>query len=153
MDAVRKTGRRILVVTPTDIAMRSGDRDDRYALDEGALAEAFPVFRGGSQIPMVVVVVNLRLVQGIHDRRLSVPRDFEADLDRILVHEIYGHAVPYLLAGDMSGRCADPKDGESAADACSVRRENDVRAELGLGRRTDYGIISLSLGPGARQVW
>ena len=98
----------------------------------------------------MVIVVNLRLVQDTHDARLSVPRDFEADLDRILVHEIYGHAVPYLLAGNLSGRCADPKKGESASDACAIRRENAVRAELGLGRRDDHGLYSLALALGTR---
>jgi len=62
-----------------------------------------------------------------------------------LVHEIYGHAIPYLLAGDLSGRCADPKRGERASEACSIQRENAVRAELGLGRRTDYGLSDLAL--------
>jgi hypothetical protein len=67
------------------------------------------------------------------------------DLDRILVHEIYGHAVPYLLAGDLSGRCADPQPQERAVDACSIQRENAVRAQLGLGRRVDYGLGDLNL--------
>jgi hypothetical protein len=82
--------------------------------------------------------------------RLSVRRDFEADLDRILVHEIYGHAVPYLLAGDLSGRCPDPGPNEPARDACSIRRENAVRVELGLGRRGDHGLSSLALTAGSR---
>jgi hypothetical protein len=114
------------------------------------LAEAVPVVGRDSTVPVVVVVVNLRLVHDVHDARLSVRRDFEADLDRILVHEIYGHAVPYLLAGNLTGRCADPQPGQSASDACSIRRENAVRAELGLGRRADHGIYSLALALGAR---
>jgi hypothetical protein len=89
--------------------------------------------------------VNLRLVRQTHDARMSVPREFEADLDRILVHEVYGHAVPYLLAGNLSGRCADPAPQEPAGDACSIRRENAVRSELGLGRRDDHGVFSLRL--------
>jgi hypothetical protein len=145
MKAVRQTGRQALVVTPSDVTMTNGARHNRYAFDDGALAEAIPVLNAGSQITSVVVVVNLRLVQGVHDIRLSVRRDFEADLDRILVHEVYGHAVPFLLAGDLSGRCADPRQGESAPDACSIRRENAVRAELGLGSRADYGLLSLTL--------
>jgi hypothetical protein len=46
----------------------------------------------------------------------------------------------------MSGRCADPAAGERPSDACSIRRENAVRAQLGLGRRTDYGFGALALG-------
>jgi hypothetical protein len=144
MNAVRNTGRRALVVTPSDI-VATGPKEERYAFDDGALAEAIPVFDETSQVVSVVVVVNVRLVQRLHDDHLSLPRDFEADLDRILVHEIYGHAVPYLLAGDATGRCADPKEGENASDACSIRRENAVRAELGLGSRSDYGLSSLTI--------
>ena len=148
---VRKTGRRALVVTPADVkATRGGKGSERYALGDGVLAETFPVFDESSQIALALVVVNVRLVQGMHDARLSVQRDFEADLDRILVHEIYGHAVPYLLIGNMSGRCADPSEGENASDACSIQRENAVRAELGLGRRADHGLNSLTLAMGTR---
>jgi hypothetical protein len=143
---VRKTGRRVLVVTPADVRItaRPAGRD-REGFDSGALAEAIPVIGEDLQISVVVVVVNLRLLQETHDARLSLRRDFEADLDRILVHEIYGHAVPYLLAGDLSGRCPDPGQEESASAACSISRENAVRAELGLGRRQDRGLSSLTL--------
>jgi hypothetical protein len=143
MSAVRKTGRHALVVTPSDLVTTNGAR--RNAFNDDGLAEAIPVLGAGSQITAVVVVVNLRLLQGVHDGRLSVRRDFEADLDRILVHEVYGHAVPYLLAGDVSGRCPDPGPRENASDACSIRRENAVRAELGLGSRADRGLYSLTL--------
>jgi hypothetical protein len=152
MAAVGKTGRHVLVVTPADVSMVEGRNGRaRIAFDPDVLAEAVPLFIGDSEIiSTVVVVVNLRLVQQIHDARISVLRDFEADLDRILVHEVYGHAVPYLLAGDISGQCTDPKKGESAADACSIRRENTVRVELGLGRRADQGLYSLALAMRAR---
>jgi hypothetical protein len=145
IDAVRQVGRRVLVVTPGDVQTAELNLyTARHAFDSGSLAEAVPLFRQDLQIPLVVVVVNLRLVERFHQERLSVPRDFDADLDRIVVHEVYGHAIPYLLAGNLSGRCADPKPRERASDACSIRRENAVRAELGLGRRTDEGLFSLA---------
>jgi hypothetical protein len=147
--SVRRTGRHAVVVTPADVTMTDAAGRPRMGLDPGVLAEAVPVFDDESRIPVVMVIVNLRLVQERHDARLSLRRDFEADLDRILVHEVYGHAVPYLLAGDVSGRCADPKPNESASDACSIRRENAVRDELGLGRRGDHGLSSLALTAGA----
>jgi hypothetical protein len=100
----------------------------------------------------VVVVVNLSLIQRIHNERLTVARELDADLDRILVHEVYGHAIPYLLAGNLSGRCPDPEPGERAPDACSIQRENAVRAELGLGRRQDHGLSSLALARARRFV-
>ena len=142
--SVRKTGRHVLVATPADVRLTDHNRN-RRVFDPEVLAETYPVLDEDARVPTVVVVVNLRLVQAMHDDRLSVRRDFDGDLDRILVHEIYGHAVPYLLAGDMSGRCADPKPGESASAACAIRRENAVRAELGLGRRAEGGLYSLAL--------
>jgi hypothetical protein len=152
-DAVRATGRRALVATPEDVVIfDSGGRGEvSEPLDPGVLAEAIPISgRDSQQISSVVILVNLRLFQELHHRRLSAPRDFEADLDRILVHEVYGHAVPYLLAGDWAGRCADPLPGEPAPEACSIQRENAVRAELGLGHRADYGLASLRLAMGTR---
>jgi hypothetical protein len=144
--AVRKTGRRVFVVTPADGIIRSRHPQlNAEVFEPSALAEAIPVLDEDAAIPAVVIVVNLRLVRQTHDARMSVPREFEADLDRILVHEVYGHAVPYLLAGNLSGRCADPAPQESAGDACSIRRENAVRSELGLGRRDDHGVFSLRL--------
>jgi len=71
--------------------------------------------------------------------------DFEDDLDRIVAHEIYGHAIPVLMAGSLSANCADPASGQSALTSCAVQRENVIRRETGLGRRLDYGRDSLAL--------
>lgn len=151
LEAVQAAGRRVLVVTPADVVMIDANTRDRRTFDPGVLAEAIPIVDDdSSEVPAVVIVVNLRLVQAIHDARLSVPRHFEADVDRILIHEIYGHAVPYLLAGDLSGQCADPRRGEPASSSCSIRRENAVRAELGLGHRGDDGLYGLALARGTR---
>ena len=140
--------RHVLVATPADVTLTDRNQS-RQTFDPQVLAEAFPVLDNDARIQVVVVVVNLRLVQERHDARVSVRRDFDADLDRIVVHEVYGHAVPYLLAGNLSGRCADPAGGESATEACAIRRENAVRSELGLGRRADRGLYSLALAMGA----
>jgi hypothetical protein len=147
-EAVRRTGRYALLVTPTDPVMSNIAKRNRDAFDPDHLAEVIPLLREDSQVRAVVVFVNLPLLKEIHDAKLSVPRHFDADLDRILVHEIYGHSIPYLLAGSLSGRCADPKPGERPTEACSIRRENTVRAELGLGRRADAGLSSLTLAWG-----
>jgi hypothetical protein len=91
-----------------------------------------------------MVVVNLPLLKDVH-RSGDLPADLDADLDRILAHEVYGHAVPYLIAGHMSGRCADPLPHQAPVESCAIQRENKVRAELGLGPRTEYGLESLGL--------
>jgi hypothetical protein len=139
----------VLVGMPDDVHAGTWyGRQTRKGFDRTVLAEVVPLLNRDFRIPLVVVIVNLPLIQRLHDERLSVPRDFEADLDRIVIHEVYGHAIPILLAGDLSGRCHDPQPGDRATDACSIRRENAVRAELGLGTRTDEGLSSLTLARG-----
>jgi hypothetical protein len=150
VEAIGKTGRHVVLVTPSDPIVAGIVAADFEAFDSGVLAETVPLIDEDWQVDVVLVFVNLPLLTAIHDARLSVPLQFEADLDRILVHEVYGHSIPYLLAGDLSGRCADPKPGERASESCSIRRENTVRAELGLGRRGDAGLSSLTLAWGRR---
>lgn len=145
LDGIRATGRRVIVLTPEQLTLVAAPgAEPTEQFDDTLLAEAVPVMRG-ARVDAVLVVVNLALLEDRHRARRSLPIEFDLDLDRILVHEIYGHAVPYLLAGELSGRCADPQPRERATDACSIRRENAVRAELGLGRRVDYGLDGLNL--------
>lgn len=144
--AAGRHGRQALVVTPDEVAVAdtvagTGTRP----FDKTVLAGAAPVPRDGFRVDRVLVVVNVDLIERAHRRRGSLPAEMHSDLDRILVHEVYGHALPYLLAGDMSGRCPDPQPGERAVDACAIQRENAVRAELGLGRRIDSGLAGLLL--------
>lgn len=146
LDAVRATGRRVVVVTPDQVRVaheEPGARDDRF--DETLLAEALPSVGTNERVDIVVVIVNLTLLEERYRERPLLPIELDMDLDRILVHEIYGHAIPYLLAGNLSGRCADPSPNERAVDACSILRENAVRAELRLGRRVEYGLAGLNL--------
>ena len=146
LEAIRGTARRAIVVTSDQVLVAdpaTAGRLDRF--DDTVLAEVAPVPRPDSRVDVVLVVINLALLEESHRKARSVLSEFEADLDRILVHEIYSHAVPYLLAGHLSGRCPDPAAGERATDACSIRRENAVRAELGLGRRTSYGLDDLNI--------
>jgi hypothetical protein len=152
VDAMRDVGRRALILTPDQVVVADaagGAVKDGF--DPTILAEVAPVPKADSGVDVVLVVVNLSLRTESHRLAQSVPAEFEADLDRILVHEIYGHAVPYLLAGHLSGRCPDPTPGERAVEACSIRRENAVRAELGLGRRTSYGLDDMNLSRRSRR--
>ena len=147
----RTTGRRALVLTP-DAVVVVDPEDDGIAqpFDSTQLAEVAVVPGDGTEISAVLVVVNLPLFEEVSDRRGLSRAQRDADLDRILIHEVYGHALPYLIAGDRSGRCPDPALDQRADDACSIQRENAVRAELGLGRRTDYGLQSLALTQAAK---
>lgn len=146
LDALHGTGRQVLVLTPEHVVVADTiGGEGAGPFDPTVLAEVAPVLDEDSQVRTVLVVVNLALIEHIHNQRRSLPGDVNADLDRILVHEVYGHAFPYLLAGHLSGRCPDPTPDQRPADACAVRRENAVRKELGLGRRTDYGLKGLAL--------
>jgi hypothetical protein len=148
LDAVRESDRHALILTPDQVVVADAQGGATRSFDPTVLAEVAPVPTRTSQVRVVLVVINLPLLEHIHSRRRSLPVDLEADLDRILVHEIYGHAIPYLVAGDLSGRCADPVPSQRAEDACAIRRENAIRAELRLGRRTDSGLGGLSLARG-----
>jgi len=143
LELIRRAGRRALVLTPDQLAVTADGGAAPF--DARVLAEVAPVPYAGSRVDVVLVVVNVPLLEEIHARRNSLRGELEADLDRILAHEVYGHALPYLLAGDLSGRCPDPQPGQRADTACAIQRENAVRAELRLGRRTDAGLGGLSL--------
>lgn len=144
MAAIAPTARRAVLVTPDQVTVRHGDRVVS-PFDRTDLAEVSPIADDHGRITHVLVVVNVDALQAIHDRLGSLPGEFHADLERVLAHEVYGHAVPYLQTGHLSGRCPDPEPGVSATDACAIRRENVIRAELGLGRRADAGLASLGL--------
>jgi hypothetical protein len=146
LQALRGTGRRVIVLTPNQVAVADSLADATpEPFDEGVIAAVAPVPERGSHVQTVLVVVNLPLIEALHARRNSLPGELHMDLDRILAHEIYGHAIPYLLAGDLSGRCPDPVAGQIPADACAIRRENAIREELRMGRRTTYGLQDLLL--------
>lgn len=145
LDALTSTGRHAVILTPDQVVVSDARGTARSRFDPTVLAGAAPVAGEDGRVGVVVVVVNLPLLQDTHQSRHSLPWEFEADLDRILIHEVYGHALPYLLAGDLTGKCADPEPDERPADACSIKRENAVRSELGLGRRKDSGLDGLAL--------
>lgn len=59
------------------------------------------------------------------------------ELDIILVHEFFGHAVPQLRDGVV---CHDPVRGQRYLSSCVGKREAIVLRELGLQPRTRYGL-------------
>lgn len=145
MAALAPTPRRAVLVTPDEVVVRKGGAAAVTPFDRAELAEVSPVADDQGRVTHVLVVVNVDALQAVHDRLGSLPGELHADLERVLAHEIYGHAVPYLQTGHLSGRCADPEPGTPATEACAIRRENVIRAELGLGRRADAGLASLAL--------
>jgi hypothetical protein len=134
---------RVVVVTPDQVTVQDGGRQRPFEAD--LLGEVTPLVGADGRVLQVLVVVNVPLIEESHGRRLSTLSELHADLDRVLAHEVFGHALPYLLAGNVSGHCGDPAPGTRAEDSCAIRRENTVRTELGLGRRTDAGLHGLAL--------
>lgn len=145
VDKAGRTGRRALVLTPDQVVVREVEAGTPEPFDRGVLAEVTPVLDLDGGVSAVLVVINLPLLEAAHEQRGSLPGEMQDDLDRVVAHEVYGHALPYLLAGTLAGRCADPVPGQRAAEACAIQRENIVRAELGLSRRTDAGLNGLML--------
>jgi hypothetical protein len=141
----------VLVVTPDEVVVVD-DAASRVtdAFDTTSLAEAAPVVSTDGAVNVVLAVINLPLLDRMHASLGTTRTEYEADLERLLIHEIYSHAVPYLIEGNITGRCPDPVEGEKALDACSIRRENRIRAELGLVLRKDYGVSDLALGRKSR---
>ena len=143
IDAVANTGRRVMVVTPDKVRVRDAHGESETPFDPEVLAEAQPIADDWSRVDVVIVVVNLPLLDKLYSD--ATPANLHADLDRILAHEIYGHAIPYLLAGHLSGKCADPLPKQRATDACAIKRENEIRSELRLGQRREYGLDGLAM--------
>jgi hypothetical protein len=141
--AVEAAGRKAVVVTPKHIRVKDPKSGKERAFDDDVIAEVQPLAEHETRVDAVVVVINVALLERMGT--FATPGDFEDDLDRIIAHEVYGHALPYLLAGDLSGKCADPVKGQRAEDACAIKRENQIRSELKLGNRSDYGLSGLAL--------
>ena len=141
LDVVARTGRRVVVVTPESVRVRD-ENGKAKPFDPDVLAEVQPI-ADGRKVDTVIVVINLPLIERLYSDATAA--DMHADLDSILAHEVYGHAIPYLLAGNLSGKCADPVRGQRATDACAIKRENIIRSELRLGQRRGYGLDGLAL--------
>lgn len=141
---VEKLGRKAVVVTPKHVRVQDPKNGKLRSFDRDVLAEVQPLAEHETRVDAVVVVINVPLLQRMLTATSTVG-DFEDDLDKVVAHEVYGHAIPYLLAGDLSGKCADPQAGQRPEDACSIKRENEIRAELRLGERRDYGLHGLAM--------
>jgi len=141
--AVADTGRRIVVVTPDKVRLRDAAGTKERPFDDDVLAEVYPVADHWSRVETVIVVINLPLMDTLYSDATRF--DLERDLDGIVAHEIYGHAIPYLLAGHLSGKCADPAPRQRATESCAIKRENEIRRELRLGERRSSGLDALTL--------
>lgn len=141
---IERLGRKAVVVTPKQVRVKDPKSGAVGSFDQDVLAEVQPLAEHETRVDAVVVVVNVELLQRMQGQ-LATIGDFEDDLDRIIAHEVYGHAFPYLLAGDLAGKCADPVAGQRPEEACAIKRENEIRSELRLGQRKDSGLNGLTI--------
>jgi hypothetical protein len=100
---------------------------------------------GSPRIDLIVVRVHrARLQAAARWRSLlgsaRAQRWLDSTTDAILIHEIWGHLIPVLEAGDYTGNCPDPTPGQHDLDSCVMQRENGLRAEIGLKPRKRYSI-------------
>ena len=141
INAVASTGRRAVLITPDQV---------KTPIDATTLAQVFPIADEQSRVNTVLVVVNLELLHRLSGLPVTAV-DFEDDVDRLIAHEVYGHAIPLLLSGSLAGNCADPVAGQSAIASCVIQRENVIRREMRLGLRFEYGRESLAIARRDRQ--
>ena len=141
LSAVAARGRRAVVVTPDRV---------KTPMDAETLAQVFPIADEQLRVETVLIVINLELLQKLSGLPVTAI-DFEDDVDRIIAHEVYGHAIPFLLSGSLAGKCADPTIGQSAIASCVIQRENVIRREMRLGQRVEYGRESLALARRTQQ--
>lgn len=143
MDSIHATGFFVLVAGPA--AVRSMVRGlEHYSPQH--LGEVIPLRDENGEIAGAVVTIDLPRLERLW-RRTDLPRSaFEADVDRILIHEIYGHVVPLAASRSIEGGCPDPQPGQPAWTSCAIRRENVIRDELGLEPRVAYDLTGLAIG-------
>lgn len=87
---------------------------------------------------LVLLVPNNGLVTLFFDvEKITTLKVTEDEMVVILVHELYGHAVPQIRDGV---KCDDPARGQYYIQSCVGRREAKVLRELGMRPRTRYTI-------------
>lgn len=98
---------------------------------------------GSAGIRLIVVRVHLERLRSAARWPALLGRGrrwLDSTTDAVLIHEIWGHLTPILLAGDLSGTCPDPAPGQPPLESCVMQRENDLRRELGLKERRRYAL-------------
>lgn len=143
MDTLRGTGFRVVIGSPADVRQGVDGLADHHARHFG---EVVPLRDDAGEIIGAAVVIDVARVRRLAERGGLSDAVVARDVDRILIHEVYGHVVPLSQTRRISGGCPDPRVGEPPWSSCAIRRENRIRAELGLEPRTAYDITGLAVG-------
>lgn len=143
LDTIRANGFRVLVATPEQVPGLVAGMETYRARHFG---EVIPIRDRWGAIIGAVVTVDVPRLERLY-RLTGLPDEMlDLDIDRILIHEIYGHVVPLSQTRTIPGGCPDPKPGAPAETSCAIRRENRIREELGLEPRVTYDLRGLSIG-------
>jgi hypothetical protein len=137
MDRIRSGGLPVYIGTPEQIAAYHASTrvlGDRLTREE-RIAEMAAVLESAHSERFLFGVVRIDLAR-VAERRTG--HAYDAEVDAILIHEVWGHLVPVAENPVRSAMCRDPRPGEPVLDACAMRRENDLRRELGLAPRKTY---------------
>ncbi|MBI4519660.1 MAG: hypothetical protein HY701_02390, partial [Gemmatimonadetes bacterium] len=132
MDSLAATGFQVLVMDAGQAprilpALRDYEPDH--------VGEVIPLRNPLGAMIGAAVTVDLARLRRLVDTAALPRRVLEMDIDRILIHELYGHVLPLARARRLEGGCPDPAPGEPASSSCAIERENVIRAELGMERR------------------
>jgi hypothetical protein len=90
-----------------------------------AITVAFGDDRG--RLREATVAIRLEWLRSLYGAE-AVP-EFEAALDELLVHEIYGHLVPLIVAGDLAAVCSDPEPHQRVEESCVGKRTLRVQEQ------------------------
>lgn len=143
LDTIRANGFRVLVAAPEQVR-RMVPELEGYRTEH--FGEVLPLRDEAGALIGAVVSVDVPRLERLF-LAAGLPASILAgDVDRILIHEVYGHVVPLSVSRQLSGGCPDPAPEEPALSSCAIRRENRIRAELGLEPRTAYDIRGLTIG-------
>lgn len=120
-----------------------GDRYAHFAAQHG-VAAVFAAY-GNVQPPDGTSVDAADIVfftAGAEAAALDAGMEFEQlveQLTLILVHEVYGHALPLVERGVWPLPCEDPPFASPAwVLGCAAERENEIRADMGVPARRRY---------------
>jgi len=80
-----------------------------------------------------VVALRLEWLRGVHglagDEEAGTEA-FDAALEKLLIHEVYGHLTPVVKTRSLRYHCADPRPGERHEESCVGQREQLILDEI-----------------------
>jgi hypothetical protein len=97
---------------------------------------------GGGPVSLdrALVAVRMDLLDYLHPSpAANGSTGYQEALDRLLVHEIYGHLAPVVEARSATATCPDARPGERREDSCVWRREQVVLREVAATRSVRSG--------------